>query len=417
MSIYNGIPVIVTTSSRDLPVYHYAKTLGSSNILLKPFDAGRLRSAIERVPGQSKPPEHFEALRSRLVGDTPCFLKVLTQAAQMIRYPQSRILLLGERGTGKTALAKAIHEVGVSASANENKYVRCNVVAVQPSLLENELFGHEEEAYTGAMSQREGVLERAAGGTLFLDEIGEIPPATQAKLLVALDKDGTFFRVGGKSSVNFRARLICATNMDLSELVANGKLRPDLYDRIAGCVIHLPSLRERAADVQILACQYVLKTSKTSIPRRLSEDALKVLQRTSFNGNVRELETVLEGAMRRSYDDIIPPEAVLEEIEERSTQGGVHSRPIVEDPLIAGFQWPKQIFKLGLKDAERTALAAFDFAYISWLLANHSTWEQAAAAASVYRETPSDKLHKAKSVLESFRKHNNGQQDPREPTP
>ena len=204
------------------------------------------------------------------------------------------VLLLGETGSGKEVIARAIHQRSPRASG---PILRVNCGAIPPELIDSELFGHERGSFTGASATRQGWFERADGGTLFLDEIGELPPAAQVRMLRVL-QDGSFKRVGGNKPITVDVRLVAATNADLPDLIAKGKFRDDLWYRINVFPIHLPSLRQRPDDIPAFAAHFTARAGKRLGGRPLvptSRD-VELLSAYSWPGNVRELAAVIERA-------------------------------------------------------------------------------------------------------------------------
>ncbi|HJL17092.1 MAG TPA: sigma 54-interacting transcriptional regulator [Sandaracinaceae bacterium LLY-WYZ-13_1] len=202
------------------------------------------------------------------------------------------VLISGESGSGKEGVARALHERGPSPGA---PFVAVNAGGLPPSLVESELFGHEKGAFTGAAAQRRGVFEQADGGTLFLDEIGELPLDQQARLLRVLET-WQVRRLGSERPVRVRVRLVCATNRDLSQRIADGFFRQDLYYRIAQLGIHVPPLRDRPRDVDALAQHFLVDASETLGPRRFGADALSLLRIHDWPGNARELRNIVRQA-------------------------------------------------------------------------------------------------------------------------
>ena len=202
------------------------------------------------------------------------------------------VLILGESGTGKELLARAIHE----NSARKNKpFVAINCGALRETLLESELFGHEKGSFTGAYSRKIGLAEAASGGTLFLDELGELSPGIQAKLLRFV-QEGEIFRVGGKDPIKVDIRLVSATNRELDVEVARGIFREDLYYRINTITLHTPPLRRRKDDIPILVEHFLARGTGRFIGRgrSMSEDAMRLLQKYDWPGNIRELQNICE---------------------------------------------------------------------------------------------------------------------------
>ncbi len=204
------------------------------------------------------------------------------------------VLILGETGSGKELLARAVHE---RSPRRAGPLVRVNCGAIAPDLMDSELFGHERGAFTGAIAERRGWFERAHGGTLFLDEIGDLPPAAQVRLLRVL-QEGEFERVGGHELLRADVRLVAATHGDLRRMVELGQFRQDLWYRISVFPVQLPPLRERKGDLPELATHLVATTcARHGVPQlRLTEADLQLLNRHDWPGNVRELAAVIERA-------------------------------------------------------------------------------------------------------------------------
>ncbi len=217
---------------------------------------------------------------------------------------RATVLLRGESGTGKEMIARAIHYL---SPRKDKAFVRVNCAALTETLLESELFGHEKGAFTGASQERKGRFESAHGGTLFLDEIGEIPPAFQTKLLRVL-QEREFERVGGNKSIRVDVRLICATNRDLEAAVTDGSFREDLYYRINVVAIFLPPLRERHEDIPFLIEHCLNKFNRENDRQmRMAPEAMRILLRCNWTGNVRELENCVERSATMAQGDTIEP--------------------------------------------------------------------------------------------------------------
>jgi len=234
----------------------------------------------------------------------------------------SRVLILGETGTGKQLVAQAIHE---KSPRRAKAFVEVNCAAIPENLLESELFGHERGAFTGATERRTGRFEEAHEGTLFLDEIGEMSFTVQSKLLRVL-QSGRFNRVGGSATLQSNARVIAATNRDLQKEVEAGRFRADLFYRLHVITLTLPPLRRRSGDVPLLA-QHFLRGFRGSrdVPRSIAEDALRRMQHYSWPGNIRELEHLMERFAvlhdRPSIELPDLPEKIVREAGEASRSG------------------------------------------------------------------------------------------------
>ena len=219
-------------------------------------------------------------------------VEVLSTAARVAESDVS-VLLLGESGTGKELIARAIHAASPRAT---KPFVAINATALSPTLLESELFGHEKGSFTGADRSRVGRFESAAGGTLFLDEIGDLPGDIQVKLLRVL-QERTIERVGSNRAIPVDVRLLSATHSDLPTRVAEGRFREDLYYRLAVVTIEMPPLRRRRLDIPLLVEHFLDKYAHDSQSKVFSREAMDLLMRYSYAGNVRELENIVQGCM------------------------------------------------------------------------------------------------------------------------
>jgi transcriptional regulator with PAS, ATPase and Fis domain len=234
-----------------------------------------------------------------VIGSSPAMRNIFKQITK-VGPTDSTVLIYGESGTGKELIAQSIYE----QSARVGKpFIKINCVAIPEGLLESELFGHEKGSFTGAVAQKKGKFELADGGTIFLDEIGDMPMATQAKLLRVL-QEKEFERVGGNVPIRVDVRFIAATNKDLPKLIKKGKYREDLYFRINVFSIALPPLRDRREDISLLASFFLNKQEKNVT---LSSEALQLLIGYAWPGNIRELKNVIEQASVLAEKDIIEP--------------------------------------------------------------------------------------------------------------
>jgi len=238
----------------------------------------------------------------RIVGEHPS-IREISQQIQRVAATDSTVLLLGESGTGKELFARAVHHL---SARRENPFVALNCAAIPEGLVENELFGHERGAFTGAGARKVGKMDLAHRGTLFLDEIGELPLTVQAKLLRVLEEK-RFERVGGTQSIDVEVRFVVATNRDLRKAAEEKKFREDLYFRISAVPLTIPPLRERGNDVQLLADHFLAKFGREfGKPHvQLSRQARERLQEYRWPGNVRELQNTLERAVILSDGDEI----------------------------------------------------------------------------------------------------------------
>ena len=301
------IPIIFLTGHGDIPMTVRALKAGATNFLTKPFDDEDLLNSIHqcmKVAALEHRAETLErSLRSartelheqygfdKIIGRSNSLREALTRAAQ-VAPTEATVLVTGESGTGKELIARAIHYASPRA---DGPFVAMNCAALPDTLFESELFGHERGAFTGADRQKPGRFELAAYGTLFLDEIGELSPAVQVKLLRVL-QEREFQRVGGSATLKADVRLITATNRDLMAEMAAGRFRNDLFYRLGVFNVHLPPLRDRGDDVLLVADAFIrtlaAKMGKGDVT--LSRDALEVLRRHPWPGNIRELQNAIE---------------------------------------------------------------------------------------------------------------------------
>jgi DNA-binding NtrC family response regulator len=229
-------------------------------------------------------------------------MEAVLQLVGRVAKSDSPVLISGESGTGKELIARALHRL---SERGAGPLVDINCEAIADGLIETELFGYEKGAFAGAETRKVGLFELAGGGTLFMDEIGGLEPKTQGKLLRALEM-GSFFRVGGTQKVEVNARIVTATNKDLSAAVGDGRFRSDLFYRVNTISIVLPPLRERAVDIPLLANGFLAHFGGTH-PPRLSDEAMRALQQYRWPGNVRELRNVIERAVLLANGGVIQP--------------------------------------------------------------------------------------------------------------
>ncbi len=285
-------PVIVMTAYSDLDSAVAALQGGAFEYLPKPFDVPAavhlVRRALEQRAGDPGDDDTIE-MRLGLLGHAPAMQDVF-RAIGRLAQSNATVLITGESGTGKELVARALHEHSPRA---KGEFVALNAAAIPRELLESELFGHERGAFTGAVQSRQGRFEQASGGTLFLDEIGDMPPEMQTRLLRVLS-DGQYYRVGGHQPLKAEARVIAATHQALEERVRMGLFREDLFHRLNVIRLRVPSLRERADDVALLARHFLQRSARElgAEPKRLSRSALRALTEHPWPGNVRELENL-----------------------------------------------------------------------------------------------------------------------------
>ena len=285
-----GTPVIIMTAYSDLESAVSAFQGGAFEYLPKPFDLPAaielIRRAVEESEREASVEEHAEGGLDML-GQAPAMQEVF-RAIGRLSQSNVTVLITGESGTGKELVARALHEHSPRAKA---AFVALNTAAIPRDLLESELFGHERGAFTGAQQMRRGRFEQAEGGTLFLDEIGDMPAELQTRLLRVLS-DGQFYRVGGHQPMKANVRVIAATHQNLEERVRQGLFREDLFHRLNVIRLRLPPLRERSEDIPLLVRHFMQKSARElgGEPKRLSVEAMRVLQAFAWPGNVRQLE-------------------------------------------------------------------------------------------------------------------------------
>jgi two-component system, NtrC family, nitrogen regulation response regulator GlnG len=317
-----GLPIIVFSAQNTLATAVRATEVGAFDYLPKPFDLDVLgqavRSAIAR--GQRAPAELPEAEIGggpSLIGRSPAMQEVYRVVARVVANDLT-VLISGESGTGKELVAQAIHDLGPRRRA---PFIALNMAAIPRELIEAELFGHERGAFTGAASRVAGKFEQAAGGTLFLDEIGDMPMDAQTRLLRVLQQ-GEFTTVGGARAIKADVRIVAATNKDLAALVQAGLFREDLFYRLNVVPMQLPPLRERRADVPLLARHFLDRAVEDGLPRKsLAADAVAVLESYDWPGNVRQLENLMRRIAALSRDEVIGAGSIRAALGEAGLRG------------------------------------------------------------------------------------------------
>ena len=299
-------PIIMISGQATVDMAVRATRLGAVDFLEKPISSEKLLLTVENALRLVRLEEENRQLRRRvgrhdLVWTSEAMRRVMAQVDRVAN-SESRVCILGETGTGKELVARAVHD---RSPRRDKPFVTLNCAAVPSELIESELFGHEKGSFTGAAARHLGKFEQAHGGTLFLDEIGDMPPAMQAKLLRLL-QEGELERIGGERPIVVNTRVIVATHRDLEALVRKGTFREDLYHRIFVFPITLPPLRERADDIPLLAEHFaaIVADQNGWKPRSFSPEAIEQLTRYSWPGNVRELRNVVERLLLLT-DDVV----------------------------------------------------------------------------------------------------------------
>jgi two-component system response regulator HydG len=337
--------VIVMTAYGTVDSAVEAMRRGALDYVSKPFKEDELLLRIGRAVEQRRMRGNMhlfaDEFRRRyglehIVGTSPA-IRVVLDRVQRVAPTEATVLLTGESGTGKELVARALH---ASSRRSDGPFVPVNCAAITETLLESELFGHARGAFTGATKARRGLFEEAHGGTLFIDEVGETSPGFQAKLLRAL-QDGEIRRVGESAPVQVDVRVVAATNQDLRRAIAEKRFREDLFYRLAVVPLRIPPLRERRADVPLLAAHFLARAARSGAPRRtLAPDAVARLVEHDWPGNVRELENVIAQAAALSPAAEI--RAVDLELPGRASPAGGGARTLAA----------------AIEDAERAAIEA-----------------------------------------------------------
>jgi DNA-binding NtrC family response regulator len=289
-------PVVLISGQANIEIAVRATKLGALDFLEKPLSTDKLLVTVENALRLSLLEDENRELRHRLgkhelIGSGPAMARLLAQI-ERVAASETRVCILGETGTGKELVARAIHE---KSARRENAFVTLNCAAVPAELIESELFGHEKGAFTGAAAKHAGKFEQADGGTLFLDEIGDMPVAMQAKLLRVLE-EGEVERVGGDKPIRVNVRVLVATHRNLEELVKQNTFRRDLFHRVYVFPLALPALRERPEDFPELVGHFARQVAAQNgwKEKTFADDAIVELRRYNWPGNVRELRNVVE---------------------------------------------------------------------------------------------------------------------------
>ncbi len=299
-----GTPTVMISGQASVEMAVRATRLGAADFLEKPISTDKLLLTVDNALKLSRLEEENRQLRRRvgrheIVSVGEAMRRVMAQV-ERVAASESRVCILGETGTGKELIARAIHD---GSPRRSRPFVTLNCAAVPAELIESELFGHEKGAFTGAAARHLGKFEQAHKGTLFLDEIGDMPLAMQAKLLRVLE-EGEVERVGGDRPMQVDVRVVVATHRNLEALVKQGSFRQDLFHRVYVYPLSLPPLRERAGDIPALVDYFSKQVAEQNgwKPHAFSADAIAELQRYQWPGNVRELRNVVERLMLLAED-------------------------------------------------------------------------------------------------------------------
>jgi two-component system, NtrC family, response regulator len=337
--------VIIATGNENRDHALRSVALGAYDFFQKPVDIDVLRLIVERalklyeleVENRRLSVAGLRSPVDGILGSSDAMVRLL-RMIEKIACTDVAVLLLGESGTGKELMAQAVHRLSERRSG---PFVAINCAAIPETLLESELFGHEKGAFTGAVKQTIGKVEKADKGTLFLDEIGDLPLAMQVKVLRFL-QDHVVERIGGRQQIRVDVRIVCATNQDLDKLIADGRFREDLFYRLNEVKVGIPPLRERDGDALLLA-SYFLKRFNEQYKRHLkgfTNESLSVLKRHPWRGNVRELENRMKRAVVMSEGPLIAPVDL--------DLAGVETEEIVLDLRSARSRAERQALQLAL---------------------------------------------------------------------
>jgi DNA-binding NtrC family response regulator len=307
------VPVIVMTAFGSIDEAVQAMKDGAHDFLQKPVDSNHLMLLVARALEQARLRTENLLLREewsrrygfpRIIGESEAIKRAVSET-QRVAATEATVLLLGESGTGKELFARAIHHL---SERRDQPFVAVNCAAIPETLIENELFGHERGAFTGAAARHLGKFELASSGTVFLDEIGELPLAVQGKLLRVIEEKSVD-RIGGRAPVPVDVRIVAATNRDLRGAAERGEFRRDLFFRLAVFPIEIPPLRQRGDDVVLLARHFAAELGKELRKREavLDDTCLAVLRQHAWPGNVRELQNAIERACILSDSNTLEP--------------------------------------------------------------------------------------------------------------
>ncbi len=347
--------VIVITAHGTVETAVDAMRRGAFDFITKPVDLNLIRQQVQKALDHHRLQAENRELRDRLadageisgiIGTCSAMRDVFRQIRQ-VADTDATVWIQGESGTGKELIARALHELSNRSSGS---FVAVNVGALPESLLESELFGHEKGSFTGAVRQKPGCFERARGGTLFLDEITEIPAKSQVDLLRVLES-GQFNRVGGEDLLSSDARIVSATNKEVTQLVADGTFREDLYYRLNIIPIHVPPLRQRRDDIPLLIEHFLhhFCHRHNRIGKQISDDAMRILCSASWPGNVRQLRNVIERLVVTTTEDWISSDRLPTDLLPIGDSNSDEVRPLAD------------VTEAAERKAIQTALAASDF--------------------------------------------------------
>ncbi len=351
-SLKPSLPVVMLACSAELKEVVAATRMGAADIILKPFDKGDIDLAIEQYLKQASIHAVEEDVKEIVLDENTSFVRAnkrmreIESQCTLVARADIPVLILGESGTGKEIAAKLIHKM---SNRSQRNFLKVNCAAMPADLLESELFGYEQGAFTGAVKSKPGKFELCDKGTILLDEIGEMPTVLQAKLLQVL-QDGSFSRLGSRSSVKVDVRVIAATNIDIKAAIEQKTFRGDLYYRLNGFTVNMPPLRERREEIPVLSHHFMRKVAEkyncAALP--VSPALMRSLTAHSWPGNLRELENTI-----KRYLVLADEQAIIDELSPRQVGGPNRDS---EDDSNAG-EGLKQLVRHLKGDAESGAIS------------------------------------------------------------
>ena len=348
--------VIIITAFGSIPSAIEATKLGAFYYLEKPFEKDQLLIIINNAMNQVRLLKDNIMLQDQLhekfsldnVVGVHGRMEELYKIVKKVAPTNSTVLIYGESGTGKELFAKSIH---YNSPRRNKPFFAINCAAIPETLLESELFGYEKGAFTGAMTRHAGLFEQANGSSLFLDEIGDLTLSTQAKLLRAI-QEREIRRIGGSENIRLDVRIIAATNKKLEEEIAKGAFREDLYYRLNVIAFSVPPLRERVADIPLLVEHFLSRLNEVhSRKKTISNEALQILMKYRWPGNVRQLESVMERAYIMCEDDVVSADYMPEEVKQEKAKN-LSSNFEIPDEGLSLEEIERELIKKALMKAE-----------------------------------------------------------------
>ena len=413
------LPVIFITAGGTSDTAIEAMKLGAYDYLVKPLDTVEVRGLVTRalenrramhVPVQL--PEGPTADGSDLfIGRCPGMNEVFKKIGRVAPHNVT-VLIRGETGTGKELVARAIYQHSPRA---HGRFLAVNMSAIPDTLLESELFGHEKGSFTGAESRRIGRFEQSSGGTLFLDEIGDLSPMVQSKLLRLLQEQ-RFERVGGNETIKTDVRVIAATSRDLEKMVEEGDFRADLYYRLNGFTIQLPPLRERGDDIVLLIGQFI-KRYAADLGKDvvgISPEAMQLMMRYSWPGNIRELQSVIRQALLHANGQVLLPEFLPDEV--RTGRKASTSSPATDGPGLNLEAFIDEALSNGTEGLHAASIAVMERYLLARVLEKTAgNQSQAAKLLGITRGSLRNKIRQYRIAVGAVVSSGNGEEEGEEP--